>query len=95
MEAGTCWRLQVKHGASWSGWAAQPAFAELPKGLSGRYSLNLCLNAIFAGSTDPNPERWAVTQAMIEAEIAKARRAKAEHSGEKAGPKQGIGFSVG
>jgi hypothetical protein len=56
--------------------------------------LNICLNAIYAGSTDPNPERWVVTQAMIEAEIAKARKAKAEHSGEKAGPKRRIGFCV-
>ena len=36
----------------------------------------------YAGSTDANPERWRVTQAMIEAEIKKARKAKAEHSGE-------------
>jgi hypothetical protein len=66
--------------------------AELSKGLSGGDILHICLNAIYAGSTDPNPERWAVTQAMIKAEIAKARKAKAEHSGEKAGPKRRIGF---
>jgi ATP-dependent 26S proteasome regulatory subunit len=69
--------------------------AELSKGLSGGDILNICLNAIYAGSTDPNPERWAVTQAMIEEEIVKARKAKAEHSGEKAGPKRTIGFCVG
>ena len=68
--------------------------AELSKGLSGGEILNICLNAIYAGSTDPNPERWVVTQAMIEAEIAKAKKAKAEHSGEKALPKRRIGFCV-
>lgn len=66
--------------------------AELSKGLSGGDILNICVNAIHAGSTDPNPERWVVTQAIIEAEIAKARKVKAEHSGEKAGPKLRIGF---
>jgi SpoVK/Ycf46/Vps4 family AAA+-type ATPase len=66
--------------------------AELSKGLSGGDILNICLNAIYAGSTDPNPEHWLVTQAMIEAEIARAKKANAEHSGEKAGPKRRIGF---
>jgi hypothetical protein len=43
----------------------------------------------------PNPGRWLVTQAMTEAEITKARKAKAAHPGEKAGPKRRIGFCVG
>ena len=50
------------------------------------------VNAIYAGSTDANPERWMVTQGMLEREIAKAKKAKAEHSGEKAGQKRRIGF---
>jgi len=50
------------------------------------------VNAIHAGSTDPNPERWKVTQEMLAREIAEAKKAKAEHSGEKAGPKRRIGF---
>lgn len=66
--------------------------AELSKGLSGGDIINICLNAIYAGSTDLNPERWLVTQTMIEAEIAKARKAKVEHSGEKAWPRRRIGF---
>ena len=67
--------------------------SELSKGLSGGDVMNICVNAIHAGSTDANPERWMVTQVMIEAEIKKARRAKAEHSGEKAGQKRRrIGF---
>ena len=66
--------------------------AEQSRGLSGGDILNICLNAIYAGSTDANPERWEVTQAMIEAEIKKAKKAKAEHAGEKAGPRRRIGF---
>ena len=68
--------------------------AELSKGLSGGDILNICLNAIYAGSTDTNPERWEVSQTMIEAEIKKARKAKAEHSGEKRKEKRVIGFCV-
>ncbi len=60
--------------------------------LSGGDILNICVNAIYTGSTDANPERWLVTQAMIQAEIAKAKKAKAEHSVGKAGPKRRIGF---
>lgn len=67
--------------------------AELSKGLSGGDILNICLNAIYAGSVDLNPERWAVTQAMIETEIAKARKAKAEHAGEKRKEERVIGFN--
>ena len=67
--------------------------AELSKGISGGDILNICLNAIYAGSTDPNPEQWMVSQAMIEAEIAKAIKAKAEHSGEKRKEKRWIGFN--
>ncbi len=66
--------------------------AELSRGLSGGDILNVCVNAIHAGSVDPNPERWMVTQAILEREIAKAKKAKAEHSGEKVGPKRRIGF---
>ena len=69
--------------------------AELSRGLSGGDILNVCVNAICAGSTDPNPERWVVTQAMIEAEIKKARKAKAEHLGDRAGPKRTIRFQPG
>jgi SpoVK/Ycf46/Vps4 family AAA+-type ATPase len=65
---------------------------ELSKGLSGGDILNICLNAIYAGSTDPDPERWMVTQKMLEQEIAKVKKAKMEHAGEKAGPKRRIGF---
>jgi hypothetical protein len=66
--------------------------SELSKGLSGGDILNICVNAIHAGSTDPNPELWKVTQGMLEREIAKAKKAKAEHSGEKGKSRRRIGF---
>jgi SpoVK/Ycf46/Vps4 family AAA+-type ATPase len=69
--------------------------AELSRGLSGGDILNLCVNAIHAGSTDDDPERWAVTQGMLEREIAKVRKAKAEHAGEKGKLRRKIGFCVG
>jgi hypothetical protein len=69
--------------------------AGLSRGLSGGDILNVCVNAIYSGSVDADSAKWAVTQAMIETEIKKARKAKAEHSGEKAGPRRRIGFGVG
>ena len=69
--------------------------AGLSRGLSGGDILNVCLNAIYTGSVDPDPAKWMVTQGMLERQIGKARKAKAEHSGEKAGPKRRIGFQPG
>jgi ATP-dependent 26S proteasome regulatory subunit len=66
--------------------------SELSKGLSGGDILNVCINAIYAGSTNLNPERWIVTQEMLEREIAKVRKAKAEHSGERVKNRRRIGF---
>jgi hypothetical protein len=66
--------------------------AELSRGLSGGDILNICVNAIHAGSTDPNPERWRVTQELLEREVAKVRKAKAEHSGKKVKSRRRIGF---
>jgi ATP-dependent 26S proteasome regulatory subunit len=68
---------------------------ELSKGLSGGDILNVCVNAIYAGSGDPDPAKWMVTQGMLEREIAKVKKAKTEHSGEKQGPKRRIGFQPG
>ena len=67
--------------------------ATLSRGLSGGDILNVCVNAIYAGSVDSNPERWLVTQAMLEREIAKAKKAIAEHTGEKSKSRRRIGFS--
>jgi len=70
--------------------------SELSEGLSGGDILNICVNAIHAGSTDANQERWKVTQGMLEREIAKAKKTEAEHSGERVGTKgRRIGFCVG
>jgi SpoVK/Ycf46/Vps4 family AAA+-type ATPase len=69
--------------------------AGLSRGLSGGDILNVCVNAIHAGSVDADPAKWAVTQGMLEREIAKVRKAKAGHSGEKAGPRRRIGFQPG
>jgi ATP-dependent 26S proteasome regulatory subunit len=66
--------------------------SEQSRGLSGGDILNVCVNAIHAGSTDVNPDRWRVTQGILEREIAKAKKAKAEHSGEKAKSARRIGF---
>lgn len=57
--------------------------------------LSICVEAIHPGSADANPERWEVSQAMIEDEIKKAQRAKAEHSGEKGKNRRWIGLFEG
>ena len=66
--------------------------ADLSRGLSGGDILNVCVNAIHAGSVDADPEKWLVTQEMMEREIRKAKKAKAEHSGEKGKSRRRIGF---
>ncbi len=75
--------------------ADHTVLAELSKGLSGGDILNVCVNAIYAGSVDSDSAKWLVTQGMLEREIKKVRQAKAEHSGEKEGPKRRIGFQPG
>jgi ATP-dependent 26S proteasome regulatory subunit len=67
--------------------------AGLSRGLSGGDILNVCVNAIYAGSVDADPAKWKVTQRMIEREISKVKKAKAEHAGEKKEPRRSIGFS--
>jgi hypothetical protein len=69
--------------------------AELSRGLSGGDILNICVNAIYAGSVDSHLAKWAVTQEMMESEIKKVKKAKAEHAGEKEGTKRRIGFQPG
>lgn len=63
------------------------------KGLSGGDILNVCLNAIFAGSTADDPERWAITEPILLAEIAKVREAKRQHGDRPQGnPGRTIGY---
>ena len=50
------------------------------------------VNAIYAGSTDADPAKWKVTLEMLEQEVAKVRKAKAEHPGEKGKSRRRIGF---
>ena len=52
----------------------------------------MCVNAIHAGSVDDDPAKWLVTQEILEHEIAKVKKAKAEHSGEKAKNRRAFGF---
>jgi hypothetical protein len=66
--------------------------AELSKGLSGGDILNICVNAFHAGSVNVDPAKWQVTQAMLEREIAKVKKAKVEQSGEKGKNRRVIGF---
>lgn len=68
--------------------------AELSRGLSGGDILNVCVNAIHAGSTDADPAKWRITQAMLEGEIEKARAAKEEHAGRKRKERRVIGFEA-
>jgi hypothetical protein len=76
-------------------YAVLAVLAGLSRGLSGGNLLNVCVNAIHAGSVDPDSAKWAVTQTMVEREIATVKKAKAEHAGEKEGTKRRIGFGVG
>jgi ATP-dependent 26S proteasome regulatory subunit len=66
--------------------------SELSRGLSGGDILNVCVNAIHAGSTDADPAKWKVTQEMLEREIGKVKRAKREHEGERGRARRMIGF---
>jgi hypothetical protein len=43
---------------------------------------------------DSDSAKWVVTQAMLEREISKVKKAKAEHSGEKGQCRRRIGFGV-
>jgi ATP-dependent 26S proteasome regulatory subunit len=54
--------------------------AELSRGLSGGDILNICVNAISAGSVDSDPAKW------------KVKKAKVKHTGEQLGSKRRIGF---
>ena len=53
------------------------------------------MNAIHVVSTEDDPVKWLVTQEMLESEIRKVRKAKAEHSGEKGKSRRRIGFCEG
>lgn len=56
------------------------------RGLSGGDILNVCLNAIYAGSADDNPDKWQISGAHLIAEVEKVKRTKREHEGTNARP---------
>ena len=56
------------------------ALGRASKGLSGGDILNVCLNAIYSGSTSNDPAEWMITEAILLEEIAKVREAKRQHS---------------
>jgi hypothetical protein len=70
-----------------------PVLAEQSGGLSGGDILNICLNAIHAGSRDPDPAKWLVTEEMLLREIRRAKAAKEKHSGRPGGRRR-IGFTA-
>jgi ATP-dependent 26S proteasome regulatory subunit len=67
------------------------SLAEQSGGLSGGDILNICLNAIHAGSRDPNPAKWLVTEDMLAREVRRAKAAKEKHGG-KSRSRRRIGF---
>jgi len=63
-------------------------------GLSGGDILNICINAIHAGSVDADPKKWKITQGMLEREIERMRVAREEHSGKGKRGRRVIGFGA-
>jgi ATP-dependent 26S proteasome regulatory subunit len=63
------------------------------RGLSGGDILNICLNAIHAGSRDPDPAEWMVTEKLLVREIRRTKAAKEKHGG-KNGSNRRIGFNA-
>ena len=51
--------------------ADNAVLAALSRGLSGGDILNVCVNAIHAGSVDADPAKWQVTHVMLERKISK------------------------
>jgi hypothetical protein len=60
--------------------------ARSSKGLSGGDIFNVCLNGILSASTDENPDRWLLTQAILAREIEAVLSAKAAHAGRPSAP---------
>jgi len=54
------------------------------RGFSGGDIMNACLNAMHAASTDPNPDNWMLTEAILQAEVVKIQTGKLKHSGKEA-----------
>ena len=63
------------------------------RGLSGGDILNICLNAIHAGSRDPDPAKWVVTEKLLRAGRSGGRKGAKDKHGGKGGRGRRIGFS--
>ena len=95
LHPGVRWELFALHLPNHSRIEADFAvLAGLSRGLSGGDILNICVNAIHAGSMDADPAKWKVTHEMMEREIKKVRRAKKEHEGQMRKSTSRIGFCV-
>jgi len=55
--------------------------ASAAHGLSGGDLLNVCLNAMEAGSLDPDPAKWRVTEEMLLGQIRRVQASKRAHAG--------------
>lgn len=53
------------------------------EGLSGGDLLNVCVNAMEAGSMDADPQKWRVTEALLLAEVRRVMSSKEAHAGRK------------
>ena len=69
--------------------------ADASRSLSGGDILNVCLNAIHAGSTHDDPAQWKVTADMLLHEIRRTRQTKAEHEGRSLKPARCLDFHAG
>lgn len=57
--------------------------AKASTGLSGGDILNVCVNAIFAGSAHEDPEQWKVTDLLLLEQVEKVKNTKAAHRGQE------------
>jgi SpoVK/Ycf46/Vps4 family AAA+-type ATPase len=57
------------------------AIAEAAEGLSGGDILNVCVNAMEAASTHPDPANWRVNDALLRDQVEKVKKAKLAHAG--------------
>jgi hypothetical protein len=73
--------------------ADDAVLATQSRGLSGGDILNTCVNSIHAVSVDADPATWAVTQAILEWEIAKVKkRRRSTRGGGRVSQSEGFGF---
>jgi ATP-dependent 26S proteasome regulatory subunit len=62
-------------------------------GLCGGDILNVCLNSIYEASATSNPDEWRISEGILNAQIASAKRAKSNHAGRGDDSRRHIGFN--